>query len=196
MIIVITACQPEPDNLKLLDDLVVSTNYDTSVDFEQYTTYSLATDTIGFFSNQYQDTILVTPKNGQLPRIILSQINTNLDALGYEEVEKTADPDLGVNVFIVNDLNFFQEVVYPGYYYPYSGYGYYSYYNYPYVNTYASNTGSLVVEIVDLKNRTPDNKVKVIWTAFMGDIISTLDQEKQSAEAVDQAFVQSHYLGR
>src|SRR5690606_27770579 len=106
------------------------------------------------------------------------------------------DPDLGVNVFIVNDLNFFQEVVYPGYYYPYSGYGYYSYYNYPYVNTYASNTGSLVVEIVDLKNRTPDNKVKVIWTAFMGDIISTLDQEKQSAEGVDQAFVQSNYLGR
>ena len=66
--------------------------------------------------------------------------------------------------------------------------------SYPYINTYAYNTGALVVEIVDLKNVTPDGKVKVIWNAYMGDLYSALDYTQQSLEAIDQAFVQSNYL--
>ena len=61
-------------------------------------------------------------------------------------------------------------------------YGYGSYYSYPYVNTYAYNTGALVVEIVDLKNVTPDNKVKVIWNAYMGDVYSAIDLIEQSSK--------------
>lgn len=197
VIITFMACQPEPDNLKLLDQLVVSTNYDTEADFTEYTTYALATDTIGFISNRVEDTILVTPEDGDLPRSILSQVETNMNQAGYTRVNRTENPDMVVHVLIVNDINFFQEVVYPGYYYPYGygyGYGYGSYYyNYPYVNTYVNNTGSLVVEIVDLKNPS-GNTVKVIWTAYMGDIVSTVDRIKQSVEAVDQAFIQSPYL--
>ena len=189
------SCQPEPDNFKLLDDLVVSTNYDTEADFSTYATYAISADTIGYLSNNSQDTILVTPKNGDLPRSIITQLHINLDKRGYTNVAKNENPDIGVNVVIVNDINFFQEVVYPGGYYPYSGYGYYSYYNfYPYVNTYSSNTGALVVEFVDLKNKTQDNKVKIVWTAQMGDIISTVDRIQQSKDAIDQAFVQSPYL--
>ena len=51
------------------------------------------------------------------------------------------------------------------------------------MNTYATNTGSLVVEILDLKNVTPDNKVKVIWGAYMGDVYSTIDLIKQSEDS-------------
>jgi hypothetical protein len=50
------------------------------------------------------------------------------------------------------------------------------------------------VEIVDLKNVTIDNKVKVIWSAYMGDVYSTIDLTEQSIEAIDQAFIQSNYL--
>jgi hypothetical protein len=96
-------------------------------------------------------------------------------------------------VYVVNDLNLFQQVVYPNYYYP-SYYGYGSYYSYPYINTYAYNTGALVIEIVDLKNVTPDNKVKVIWNAYLGDVYSTIDLTQQSVDAIDQAFIQSNYL--
>jgi hypothetical protein len=193
---VFASCQPEPDNLKLLDDFVVSTNYDTSADFDQYSTYSIAVDTIGFISNRTNDTLL-THGESSLVRPILSRIRTNLDSRGYTRVDRNEDPDVGVNVFIVNDLNLFQQVVYSNYYYPYYyGYGSSFYYDFPYVQTYAQNTGALVVEFVDLLNRTPDNKVKVVWTATMGDLISTVDRERQSQEGIDQAFLQSPYLDR
>jgi hypothetical protein len=196
--LLVVACQPEPDNLKLLDEFVVSTNYDPSANFSAYETFSLPVDTIGFYSNRSNDTIL-THANSSLVRPILERVNANLVARGYTRVGKTESPQLGMNVLIVNDINLFQQVVYPGAYYPYYG-GYYGYgsaffYNYPYVQTYASNTGALVVEMVDLVNRTPDNKVKVIWSAYMGDIISTIDRLRQCEEGIDQAFIQSPYIG-
>ena len=45
-----------------------------------------------------------------------------------------------------------------------------------------SNTGSLVIEILDLRNITPDNKVKVIWSAYAGDVYSTIDLIKTTEE--------------
>jgi hypothetical protein len=192
------SCQPEHENLKLFDELVVSTNYDEAIDFQNYSTYSIATDTIGFVSNRANDTILVQ-KDTDYPRPVLQRVIGNLNSLGYTRVNKGDNPDMRINVYVVNDYNLFQQVVYPNYYYPsyYGyGYGYGSYYGYPYVNTYATNTGSLVVEILDLKNVTPDKKVKVIWGAYMGDVYSTVDLIKQSEKGIDQAFVQSPYLGK
>jgi len=198
--ILFAGCEPEPDNLKLFDEFVVSTNFDDAADFANYEKFSLPVDTIGFISNRTTDTIL-TASQSSLVRPILQKVMQNMTARGYTYVEKTENPDLRVNVFIVNNINFFQQVVYPGNYYPYAGYGGYGYgygssyyYNYPYVQTYESNTGALVIEIVDMVNRTVDNQVKVIWTAYMGDIINAVDREKQSVEAVDQAFVQSSYI--
>jgi hypothetical protein len=86
-------------------------------------------------------------------------------------------------------------VVYPGNYY--SGYyGYNSFYYYPYIQTYVSNTGVLIIELVDLKNRTPDNKVKVIWTAHLGDVYNTLDRVKQAQSGIEEAFTQSPYIAK
>jgi hypothetical protein len=147
------ACQPEPDSLKLLDELVVSTNYDNAVNFQTYATYSVATDTIGFVSNRSNDTIIIQSKS-DFPRPVLQKVVANMNAAGYTRVERNQNPDMRINVYVVNDYNLYQQVVYPNYYYPsyYGyGYGYGGYYGYPYVNTYQSNTGSLVVEILDLK---------------------------------------------
>lgn len=196
--LIISSCQPEDDTLRLLDELVVSTNYDTNINFDNYTTYSISTDTIGFVSNRApNDTIIVQSKE-DFPRPVLQSVQRNLNAMGFQRVERDADPDLRINVYVVNDYNLFQQVVYPNYYYPSSygyGYGYGSYYSYPYVNTYASNTGSLVVEILDLRNITAEKKVKLIWSAYMGDIYSTINLIRQSEDAIDQAFNQSPYLG-
>jgi len=193
------SCQPEPDTARLLDDLVVSTNYDTGVDFANFTTYSIATDTIGFVSNKSPNDTIIVQKDSNYPRPVLQRVQANLNDLGYTRVDQNADPDLRINVYVVNDFNLFQQVVYSNYYYPsyYGyGYGYGSYYGYPYVNTYATNTGSLIVEILDLRNVTADKKVKVLWSAYMGDVYSTIDLIKQSEDAIDQAFVQSPYLGK
>lgn len=192
-------CHPEPEAVKLIDQLAVATNYDPEADFTSYVTYALPTDTIGFISNTSNDTIVVASKS-EFPRPVLAAIRKNLDARGFTRVSRNQDPDLGVNVLVVNDFNVFQQVVYPSYGYPgnyYSGYyGYSSWYYYPYINTYAYNTGVLIIEIVDLKNKTPDNKVRVVWDAYMGDLYSTLDRIPQSEEAIDQAFVQSPYLAK
>jgi hypothetical protein len=194
------ACQTEPDSAELIDQMVVSTNYDPQADFAAYTTYAIPTDTIGFVSNNSEDTIIVYPESSY-PRHVLSLVRANMEARGYTRVARNQDPDIGVNVMVVNDFNVFQEIVYPNYYgYPgsyYSGYyGYGSYYYYPYVNTYAYNTGVLIIELVDLKNRTPDNKVKVVWDAYLGDVYSTIDRDAQTEEGINQAFVQSPYIGK
>lgn len=197
------SCQTEPDSEMLIDQMVVSTNFDPEADFSSYTTFAIPSDTIGFQSNSSSDTI-ITASNSDFPRPVLSAIRNNIEQLGYTRVGRNEDPDIGVNVMVVNDYNVFQDIVYPNYYgypgsyyYPgYYGYGYGSYYSYPYVNTYAYNTGVLIVEMVDLRNRTPDNKVKVVWDAYMGDVYSTIDRIRQSTEAIDQAFLQSPYLGK
>jgi hypothetical protein len=195
----LAACRPEPDSGKLLDEYVVATNYDKEADFSAYTTYAIPTDTIGFISNTSNDTIIVSSES-DFPRPVLNTIKQNLESRGYTRVDRSENPDLGINVLVVNDFNVFQQVVYPGYNYPgnyYSGYyGYGSWYYYPYVQTTAYNTGVLIIEIVDLKNRTPDNKVKVVWDAYMGDVYNTFDLVPQTIDGINQAFTQSPFIGK
>jgi hypothetical protein len=193
--ILFIACEPQPDDVKLLDEFAVRTSYDDGADFGSYETFSLATDTIGFISNSTSDTILVASQSS-LVRPILAEVKANMLERGYVQVDKSENPDLRLNVFIVNNIDFFQQVVYPGNYYPYygGGYGYGYGSSYPYVQTYTSDTGALVIEMIDMVNRTIDDKVRVIWTAYMGDIISAVNREKQSVEGIDQAFVQSTYI--
>lgn len=197
LLIGLMACRPEPEAIDLVDQLVVATNYDPEANFSSYSTYAIPTDTIGFISATSNDTIIVASEY-DFPRPVLQAINQNLSARGYTKVDRNANPDLGVNVLVVNDLNVFQDIVYPDYYYPgnyYGGYyGYSSWYYYPYVNTYAYNTGVLIIEIVDLKNRTPDNKVRVVWDAYLGDVYSTVNLVDQTVEAIHQSFIQSPYL--
>lgn len=194
LLMAVWGCQPEPDNYKLYDELVVSTNYDPGANFASYSTYSIATDTIGFVSNQSADTILTNTKS-ELVRPIISRLMANIESRGFTRVDRNDDPDLAINAVIVNNLNLFQQWVDPGYYYPgYYGYNSYYYYPYPYVETYAENTATLVVEIIDLKNRNANNEVKVIWAAYAGDLVSTVNRLAQTEQGIDQAFSQSPYI--
>lgn len=200
MIVAVVACQPEPNGAQLYDKLVVATNYDPESSFDNYTTFSIPTDTLGFISNTSNDTLL-TPGNSDYPRPVISAIITSMTERGYSRVPKNQSPDLGIRAIVVNDLNVFQQVVYPNSYYGpggyYSGYyGYSSWYYYPYVNTYAYKNAMLIIELIDLKNKTPDNKVKVVWAAYLGDLYGTIDLIEQTETGIDQAFIQSPYLTR
>jgi hypothetical protein len=191
-------CEPQPDELKLFDQFVVSTNYDENADFGSYLTYYIPTDTIGLVSNIPSDDTIIVGSNYARP--VINQVKTNLNARGYQYVDIDESPDLAVNAYVLKNLNIFQDIIYPGYGYPgyyYPGYyGYYGYYYYPYVQTYAYNTGVLVLEIVDLKNVTPQNEVTVIWNAYLGDVFSAVNLSQQTLDAIDQAFRQSTYLTR
>jgi hypothetical protein len=196
--VIFSGCNTEPDPNRLSDELVVSTNYDPEANFNNYDTYALAVDTIGFVSNSSSDTI-ITANDSNFPRPVLQAVKNNLDKVGLTPVDKTADPDLGVNVIVINDFNVFQQVVYPDPYYYGGGYysNYYGYggaYYYPYIDTYSYNTAVLVIELVDLKNRNQNNQVRVVWNAYMGDLVSTFQLVPQTEAAIDQAFKQSPYL--
>jgi hypothetical protein len=194
----LVSCHPEPDSKKLFDELVVSTSFDPQANFSSYQTFAMPTDTIGLVSERTNDTV-VTARDSDFPRPVLEALRYNMEQRGFARVGKNENPDLGVNVIVVNDFNVFQQVVYPDPYY-YSGsyysnyYGYNSWYYYPYVNTYTYNTAVLIIELVDLKNRTPDNKVRVVWSAYLGDLYSTIDLIGQTEMAIDQAFAQSTYV--
>lgn len=188
---VLSACAPEPDTLKLLDELVVSTNFDTEADFSEYLTYATPTDTIGYLNNDPNDTLLVYSNSFTYPRKVIQAVRAEMESMGYTRVDADEDPDVGMNIYVVQNIDLYQQVYYPPYYGGY--YGYYGYSYYPYVQSYVSNTATLIVEMVDLKN-VSGNKVKVVWNAYMGDIISALDYEQQSVDAIYQAFAQSPYL--
>lgn len=179
---------PKPDELH--KNLVVQTDYDESVNFKAFSTYQLALDTLGLISNSTNDTLFL----GEFARQVTARIKSNLDSRGYVQIGQGQSPDLGVNAFIVSDFSVYQTISYPsyggGYYSPY--YGYY----YPIVNTYASNSAGLILQLVNLKKKNNQNQFQLIWTCYIGDLASSTDQINQSIEAVDQAFVQSSIIGK
>lgn len=186
-------CQQEPEGLALYDELVVKTSVSPNADFDEYQSYTIATDTIGFFSNvDANDTIRTYSADFKYPRLVLDAVNESLNGR-FERKDINENPDLGVNVYVVSGFNVYQQVVMPSMY-DYYYYGYYGAYYYPYVQTYVDNRATLFVEIVDLKNRTDDGRVVVLWSAMMGDVINSVDFEKQSVDAIHQAFEQSPYI--
>lgn len=185
-------CEPEADNLRLLDQLVVSTNFDPDTDFQKFTTYTISKDTIGYVSNTSRDTIWAYTSSQPYPRDVINAVRRQMDSIGYQYTDRTGDPDVGMNIYIIENLNLFQQVYYPNYYSNYYGYG--GYYYYPIVQTYAQNTATLVVEMVDLKDRNANNQVKIVWNAYMGDVVNSVDYNKQSTDGIKTAFKQSPYL--
>jgi hypothetical protein len=196
-IIFFSTCSPTPGIDNLVKDMVVQTSYDNATNFSSYTTYTMPLDTIGQIYNVYPNDTIIT---GDYAELISHTVKNNMDQAGYTRVAKNLNPDWAVNVYVIRNYNIYQTIIYPnfnygryGYYYP-GYYGYSGYYYYPYIGVSANNSATLVVEIVDLKNKDSAGRVRVIWAANMGDVLTSSDSYQKSVEGIDQAFVQSAYL--
>ena len=187
----LTGCGTQPQLAEIVNDMVVLTNYDTRVDFGDYSTYVLTMDTVGLISNTSNSNALVNEYTKQ----ITAQIKKNLDQTNHTKVEADSLADIGVNVWIVSDLSVSQSVIYPGGGYGGGYYGYYGGYYGGYVSTSYFQQALLVVEFVDLKNKGAGNPI-TIWATNIGDLINSYDTSTKTKEAIDQAFVQSPYLGQ
>jgi hypothetical protein len=199
VLLIAVGCHPEPNGAELYDELVVATNFDPEANFSSYHTFSIPDDTLGLISNTNLNDSLIVSGTSSFPEPVVDAIVSNLQSRGYARVAKNENPDIGIRAIVVNDLNVFQQVVYPNSYYGpggyYSGYyGYSSWYYYPYVNTYAYKNAMLIIEMIDLKNKTPDNKVKVVWTAYLGDLYGTIHMIEQTEKAIEQSFIQSPFI--
>lgn len=197
----LSGCLSNPDLSSLKTDMVVDTEFDSTANFAGFHTFVIRQDTIGLVSNQTNQTY-ITHDSVDDPDMFASQvvdrITNNFKDAGYSQVTADNNPDLGVYVFVLDNYDAFQQLVYPTYY-PgsyYGGYsGYYGYYQ-PYVQTYVSQYATLVIQVVDFKHsHTITDSAPVIWTAYIGDLyFAGSDYISLSLDGINQAFVQSPYI--
>jgi hypothetical protein len=199
----IAGCAREPEVVDLVKYMVVQTDYDLEQIneeeniFNDYSTFVLREDTLGFVSTYTSDTILMDEPGTRIDFVnaVIEKVSVNATERGFTRVADNEDPDFAIKIVVLENFSFFQTVSYPGYYSGY--YGYYGGYYGPIVNTYASNFVTLVIEVVDIKNYAAnDNKYKVVWSAYIGDLLTTYDRKNKILQAVDQAFEQSPYFNR
>ncbi len=195
----LTACRENAINdLSPADSQVYITNYDRSVDFSQYRTFSLPDSVIIESNDGYR------PSLGPLESQFITNVANGLTNRGFQRVSRGQAADLGVAVIRVTNLYTGVGVD------PYSYYGNYwggglggfggpggfipsfpSYYTYQVTDQYWE------VQIVDLKNQptntgTQQPQLKVIYDARIrgADVTTTADVDA----AITAIFNQSPYL--
>jgi hypothetical protein len=188
-------CLKDPDYEKLSSNLVVATNTAEGVNFSDYHTYYIS-DSVGVISETLSDTMI---KNASSQKLV-DAVKQNMNALGYTFVTKANKPDLGINMIVIKDVDV--ATIYGGWWAGYPGYwdpwywGWYYPYYYPWSVSYVIRTGSVVVDLVDVKNATANNALKVQWTSVMAGAIGTdLNANIQrGVDAINQSFAQTPEL--
>jgi hypothetical protein len=196
------SCRKYPDFDELTYKPLTVTNYDATANFNDYKTYYMS-DSLSQISDDLTDSIA----DGSIGTPILAAVATNLESRGYVRVASPSLADIGVNAAVIKITTTVQTYP-PGYWWGYPGYGgcyygycgYYPYYDYGYggyyTYSYTYSTGSLLIEIADLKNVDPAaNRINIVWTNFNTGVLGTSTQNIAGAvSAVNQAFTQSPYL--
>lgn len=194
IIFIASSCSKYPDEIdRLLEDLVVITQYDVSADFTTYSTFMIS-DSIGVISDD--DTSFVYNSTSQL---VIDQIVTNMENRGYQRVN--AGGDLAIQAAYFENVNI--TVYYPGWYWGYPGYyppGYWGYpgygYGYGYYPAYytAYTSGTLIIEMLDLKNAMEEEMIFIRWDALIRGLLTGNHSSSQITASIDQAFTQTPQL--
>jgi len=194
-VVMLAGCYKDPAYEDLSSNFTVATNRDLQSDFGTYKTYFIS-DTVAFRSSTSKDSILPAAEAKKLVDVVKS----NMASRGYTFVPKSAKPDLGINLGALKDIDV--GVIYPGWWYGYGGWwgggywGWYYPYYYPYSVTYVITSGSVVLDVVDLKNAAANQKLVIIWTAYVGGGLATTTSvnTELAINGLNQAYVQSPYV--
>jgi hypothetical protein len=174
-----------PSSERLLEDLVVVTQYDTKVNFNNYKTYSIVSAVTEITD---RDTSLLT---GSTAMAALDQIEKNMQARGFTKAAAGTKADFGIDVL------YFENTTVYTYYYDYWGYyPYYGYY-YPYYPVYYSSytTGMANIELIDLKYVNDAGKqVYLRWNAYIRGLLTGGHTTSEITQSIDQAFAQTPQL--
>jgi hypothetical protein len=190
------ACRKTPDTTPLTVGFVVQTAKEPGANFSNYKTYYIS-DTIALKTSNPLDSLWFDSDAKQL----VDAVKTNMDARGYTMVTSNhGHPDLGLGLTVIEDLNI--GVVYPGWWWGYWGGCYWGYCGYPpyypwyggaYV--YSIPTGTIILDMIDLKDAGADGKLTVPWGSVMsGGLGNTNDDLQLGVQAINQAFEQSPYI--
>jgi Domain of unknown function (DUF4136) len=188
-----TACSKyPPESGRLLEDLAIYTKYDITIKFSDYKTFAVAPSVA--YINGKDSASITTPE----AMALLSQISQDMHNRGFTAPVAGAKPDLAINVSAIKNTN--TTVYSPGWYWGYPGYyspgwwGYPGYgYGYPYYPAYVTSysTGTVLIDMIDLKNPTSDHKVMVRWNALIRGLLTSSHSLDDVLKSVDQAFKQT-----
>jgi hypothetical protein len=188
MTIILWGCYPQgPDYYSDYD--IVYTNYDNTFIFAGNGTYAMP-DQIVKITDDLANGGTPTFVSNTYAIPMLNSIKVNMTALGYTLVTDTATADFFLMPSAIEVTNI-------SYYYDYWGYywGSWGYY-YPYPVTYSYKTGSLLMNLVDRNDLSPDDKRRIVWTGIINGLLegTTSDFTNRMNNSINQAFTQSQYL--
>ncbi|ULQ58105.1 DUF4136 domain-containing protein [Flavihumibacter rivuli] len=188
----VVSCRKSPDTSELKVNFAVATSKDATANFGNYKTYHIS-DTISLRTTNPQDTVW---SDADAKRLI-DAVKAEMADRGYTLVQRGSRPDIGIAFTAIKNLNL--GVIYPGWWWGYWGcYWYYCGYPpyYPYYGVvYSIPTGTLVLDMIDLKNAQVNNKLTVIWGSVMsGGLGYTNDDIELGIDAINQSFEQSPYI--
>lgn len=196
LVAVSVSCKKYPsDNLSLQDQDVVITQYDTKIDFPAYRTFAI-NDTVLFLKNK-AGRVESDTGYSQYNDQIVGRIVSNMTALGYQRVGKNQNPQIGLDVVLVNDENIDSYTSWYGssWYWGWYGYGYY--YPWPTTSYYRYEVGSLNLTMLDLTRiDTVAKQIPAMWNSQgVGLVSSTASYNADRIDdAIDVMFEHSPYL--
>jgi hypothetical protein len=193
-----SACRP--GGAEYIDELdLVLTNYSKEADFGAKKTYARPDSVVKISSSEIND-----PDGNGRPdyinqataNLITSQLDANMKAYGWTKVDRSANPDVYVMLSSMETTNIYY--YYSGWYWGY-GWGYGGGWYYPgyYPPTYSTTkTGSLLMQMADIKDTTTEGKMPILWNAVVNGMLegSTSSINSRIKKSVDQAFSQSPIL--
>ena len=192
--IVFTGCSKDPiANLTDEESRIYITDFDSTRSFATYATFSIS-DSVAVLNEGRPSKQL-----NAVDQAFIDAVRTQMQAKGFQLVNKSANPDLGVNITRIYNtstgvLSYDNYYDYYGgswdpFYWGYGGYGYYSPYSYA---TYTIREGALSIDMLDLKNAASANRINVIWTGLIRG--SGIFNQGTAQQQVNMLFDQSPYL--
>ena len=174
-LIALASCEKDPDMSQLDSDFTVYTDYDSSTDFSNFTTYCLPDSILvpgdGMKNSYWKD---------ESAQRLISAAAEAMDSLGYKRVTNPDEATLGLQLSFTQMRTHVTD---------------------PYPISYSYDTGTLMMEMVDLTKRTAatdDEKqdLTVVWHAYADGLLygSSRINLQLALRALNQAFTQSPYL--
>ena len=199
-LIALASCEKDPDMSQLDIDFTVYTDYDSSTDFSNFTTYCLPDSILvpgdGMKNSYWKD---------ESAQRLISAAAEAMDSLGYKRVTNPDEAPLGLQLSFTQMRTHVTGFVGGGMYgswWDFAFWGpYWGGWYYPYPISYSYDTGTLMMEMVDLTKRTAatdDEKqdLTVVWHAYADGLLygSSRINLQLALRALNQAFTQSPYL--
>lgn len=187
------ACEKSPDMDESDSRMTVYTDYDSEADFTDYKTYFLPDSLldVGSMKAAYW--------HDANAMMLVKEVEHQMHERGYVRINdpaKKSEADLGIQISYVSETNRVVSGGYccgwwnPWYWGPMWGSLYY-----PYPVSYSYSTNTLVMEMLDLTDKSEHARIPVIWRSqASGYEYSPMYNIPLLQESIQQAFRQSDYI--